>query len=211
MTPVKEGETMTSGQKPNTFQETPRLDKPGAGLPFYEWAIANYIIFPMRFRRITPQLAIEQFESEVSQILTLTENLDSNKLSARRLIPRLRGLEDSSRYWSTAMTLRHIVIVLKGSAGILTALSHNKTDMQERGTADVKPEEELDLETIRDEFKDQAEQFSRLAKKLEIDKYPEAKFRHPWFGKLNARQWLLFVAPHTEIHRKQIEEILKRL
>lgn len=211
MTSVTEGEKMVEGQKPSTDHSTPKLDKPGAGLPFYEWAIANYIIFPMRFQKTTPQKAIAEFESEVAQILALTEKLDSNQLSARRLIPRLRGLEDSSRYWSTAMTLRHLVIVLKGSAGILTALSHNKTDMQERGTADVKPEEELDLETIRNEFKEQAEQFTRLAKRLEIDKYPEAKFRHPWFGKLNARQWLVFAAPHTEIHRKQIEEILKRL
>lgn len=200
---------MTTKESPVMSQ--PTLDKPGAGLPFYEWAIANYIIFPLRFKTISPQQALQEFQTEVGKIVALTESLSEEKLAERRLIPRLLGLEDSSRYWSCAMTLRHLVIVLKGSAGILTALTHNKTDMQERGTADVKPEEELDQGTIRQEFIDQAEQFARMASRLEIDKYPEAKFRHPWFGKLNARQWLLFAAPRTRIHRKQIEEILKRI
>jgi hypothetical protein len=43
-----------------------------------------------------------------------------------------------------------------------------------------------------------------------INAFPQLTYPHPWFGPLNAQQWLAFAAPHENIHRKQIEAIIAR-
>jgi len=89
----------------------PELDKPGAGLPLIELAVAKYIMFPMLRSLASKEKAIDVFAEESEKIIALIAELKSDLLTERRLIPRLKGLEDSSRYWSVAMTIEHLVIV----------------------------------------------------------------------------------------------------
>lgn len=189
----------------------PKLQAPGAGIPKLELLIAKHIIFPLRFKKTSVATAIAEFREESDRILQLARGVSPEQLSERRLIPRLQGLEDSSRYWSIAMAMEHLAIVGGGTRGILVALSRNQTNLPKRGTADVKPSTDLDAQQILMRFEKVVDDFIRTAEKTDFDKYPEARHPHPWFGPLTAKQWLVFAAPHQKIHRRQIEEIVARL
>lgn len=189
----------------------PKLQAPGAGIPALELLIAKHFIFPKRFKTTSDQKAVADFQEESEKILKLARGLTAQQLSERRLIPRLRGLEDSSRYWSVAMAMEHLIIVGNGTRGIILALARNHTDLPKRGTADVKPSTALDALQTVDKFEEFTNTFVRSVEKVDFDKYPEARHPHPWFGPLTARQWLVFTAPHQVIHRQQIEAIIQRL
>ncbi len=194
-----------------TITQEPKLAKPGAGLPFVEWLVAKYIVFPNRFRSTTIEQAIEQFKVEGKKIIELVSGLSDEQLTQRRLIPRLRGLEDSSRFWSAAMTIQHLNIVGEGMLGIIVSLSRGNNVLPSRGIADVKPTVDVDAQEAIANFKELTANFGRLACKIDFEKHSDLKHPHPWFGPLNARQWTLFAAPHQAIHRKQIEAIIARI
>lgn len=189
----------------------PKLDKPGAGIPLFERLIAKYIIFPRRFRTTTPAQGIEQFERETQKIIQLSRSLSEDEMCERRLVPRLPGLEDSSRYWSVAMAIEHLVIVGVGTRNIVSSLSGQKTHLPQTKIENVKPHPDVDAATIIARFETMSSNFARTAREIDFSVNTGAKHVHPWFGPLDARQWLLFAAPHQRIHRKQIEEIIKRL
>lgn len=192
-------------------EREPKLDKPGAGLPLHEWLVAKFILFPRLFRTTTVEQAVEQFEAESNRILSLARSVDKRALTERRLIRRLRGLEDSSRYWSIAMAMQHLVIVGDGTRGVILSLSKGNTNLPRRGTADVKPVPDVDAERVLADFEELTAKFVRTACSVNFEENADAKHPHPWFGPLNARQWLLFAPRHHEIHRRQIEEIIKLL
>ncbi|MBS1953337.1 MAG: DinB family protein [Cyanobacteria bacterium SZAS-4] len=189
---------------------TPKLDKPGAGLPFYEWAVANYILVPIRLKTTSLTKALSEFESETKEIEAAVRELSTTQLSEQRLIPRLTGLEDSSRFWSVAMALEHLVIVNSRAVQLVKALSRGISPPGKGSTADVKPGE-VDASTIVSKFLANSKNYVDVVNKLNLDAHPHVTFEHPWFGKMNAKQWVLFAAPHMGIHRRQINQIIRRL
>jgi hypothetical protein len=188
----------------------PKLAKPGAGLPFFEWAMAKYLLFPRLFTTLTSADAKNMFAEESKKIVALVSPLDAAMLSERRLIPRLPGLEDSSRYWSIAMTLQHLVIVGKGMGKIITDLSGGSTNVPKVGTADVKPDASVNPETILKNFQSMSEHFLTNVDIAKVNNFPKATHPHPWFAELNAHQWLVVAGRHQNIHRKQIKGIIER-
>ena len=133
------------------------------------------------------------------------------KLTERRLIPRLPGLEDSSRYWSVAMTLEHLVIVGNGTRQLILGLSSGAGNFEKRGTADVKPNITVDAASILSAFKEMSERFTNDVRAVNIDAFPNNTHQHTWFGERNANDWLIFSGVHQRIHRQQIERIIARL
>lgn len=79
------------------------------------------------------------------------------------------------------------------------------------GIAQVKPPAEVDAKTIVAEFETMSQAFVEAMPLASLSNFPKAKYPHPWFGGLNASQWLSFAAPHLTIHKKQISEIIHRL
>lgn len=195
---------------PNEIDE-PKLEKPGAGLPFFEWAFAKYILFPRRFKSVTTEAALSQFAVETKAIQALIAPLAEADLSKRRLIPRLPGLEDSSRYWSTAMTLQHLVIVLSGMKDMMVGLTKGIAPKRATSTADVKPSTDVNAATIAADFENVSRVFMETVAGIDLGSSPNTKYPHPWFGPLNAKQWLVIAASHQQLHRKQVSEIAKRL
>jgi len=192
--------------------EEPQLAKPGAGLPFIEWAVANYIMIPRMRKDGTKESAISQFSKESENILNLASGLTPEQRVERKLIKRLQGLEDSSRYWSVAMTMQHLIIVGGGMEHIITDLCKDgKSNRPKAQTAAVKPSPDVDGELIQDEFRKMSERFLSNAHAVNIDAHPKATFDHPWFGAFNAKAWLLLAGQHQRIHRKQIEAIIAQL
>lgn len=189
----------------------PKLAKPGAGLPFFEWAIAKYILLPRLFKNTNKEKALEFFSAEADKIIAISSNLDLEKLSQRRLIPRLAGLEDSSRYWSVAMTLDHLIIVSDSMRKLILGLSAGGRNFKRVGTADVKPDTNVEAATILSAFKEMTEHFVKDMSATNIDAFPDATHPHPWFGEQSASNWLTIAGAHMRIHRQQIEAIVSRL
>lgn len=195
----------------NTKLDAPKLDKPGAGLPFIEWAVAKYIVFPRRFKNSSKEKALADFAEQSDKILKLARGLSSEQLIERRLIARLQGLEDSSRYWSVAMTLDHLTIVGNLMSHAVIELSKGNNALKVVGTAEVKPGAAADAARSLKDFEGMTERFLLEVGKANIDVRSKVTHPHPWFGPLNAYQWLVFAAPHENIHRKQIEAIVALL
>ena len=190
----------------------PKLDKPGAGLPFIELAVAKYIMFPIVRNSTTPAKAIKVFSEETDRINALVASVKPELLTERRLVPRLTGLEDSSRYWSVAMAIDHLVIVGNGITQVILDLSSSgATKRPPRGTADVKPDPNVDAASTLDKFQQMSERFLAETKTIDVNAFPSATFPHPWFGQLNAHGWLTLAGMHQRIHRKQIEKIVSLL
>ena len=189
----------------------PQLDKPGAGLPFFEWFVAQYLLVPILFLTTSKEKAIQKFQSESAEIIRLAESLTPQQFTERRLIKRLRGLEDSSRYWSVAMTIEHLVIVGGSTRKIVKNLAKDITEMPPSSTAAVKPHEDVDAAKVIEDFKAMTDALVQTAKITNFTKFPNAKFKHPWFGPMTATQWLIFSPMHQRLHRQQIEEIVKLL
>src|SRR5687768_11192069 len=102
--------------------DAPRLEPPGAGLPGIELLIAK-AIFTVRRWTGTPAAFTAQFEREQRAIAGLYAGRDEARLARQVLIPRLPGLEDSSRFWSVYMTLEHLRIVNEAITQVIGALA----------------------------------------------------------------------------------------
>lgn len=187
----------------------PRLAPPGAGLPLHEWLVARYFIFPRLFKTTSKEEALSRFADQSEKILSIARKLSPEDMSRRQLVKRLRGMEDSSRYWSVAMVLDHLTIVGTNIEMVVSSLSQGKTIDRKASIKDVKPRSDIDpLETI-EKFEKMSDRFVASLKDIDVDAFPNVKYSHPWFGPLNAHQWLIFAAPHEDIHRRQALAIIQ--
>lgn len=184
----------------------PKLAPPGAGLPLPELIIARLLF---RFRRWNGnrQSFNQKFQEERDAIGALVRSCDPEIAAQRVLIPRLRGLEDSSRNWSVWMTLDHLRIVNHGIARTIESLGKGIATPGKASTAAVKPSLDASAE-ILPKFEKSCDIV--LANVAAIsDLKTRGRFAHPWFGPLDAAGWHALVAGHMAIHRSQIEHILK--
>jgi uncharacterized damage-inducible protein DinB len=153
--------------------------------------------------------ADQTFLREQKNIATLVEQCGPKRACQRVLIPRLRGLEDSSRFWSVAMTLDHLRITNAAFAGIIRNLATNVTPPGVASTAAVKPSNDASLEVLHEYNQSCSQVMAAVAENPKLN--TTLKFAHPWFGAMNAERWHLLAGIHMSIHRKQIQAILERL
>lgn len=194
-----------------SVMDQPKLDKPGAGLPPLEWAVAKFVIVPRYLRKTTAQQALNKAEDQAASILQIARSLSPEKVATQVLIPRLPGLEDSSRYWSVAMVVEHLTIVNRGIGRAVAALSQGVVPEGKASTAAVKPSPDVVASAILNEYEQSIGKLLAELRATDVERFPNAKYAHPWFGPLNAREWLLFIPFHQRVHMKQIDEITKRL
>jgi hypothetical protein len=192
----------------NSQNETPKLAAPGAGLPGIELQIGR-VLFALRAwthdrRRIDAFLRRER-----ALIAELVKGCPAGRLGERVLIPRPRGLEDSSRHWSVLMTLEHLRIVNLACASIIRELSEGRVPAGKASTADVKPSPDVTESVLAAYEASCDEVLAAVAAAKDLD--DPARFPHPWFGPMSARRWHVLAAVHLGLHRRQIESILVRL
>lgn len=184
----------------------PRLAPPGAGIPAIERIVGGRIL---RLRRLfgTTARFSARFEHERRVIASLYAGSDARALSTRVLIPRLRGLEDSSRFWSVWMTLDHLRIVNDSIAGVIDELTSGRVPEGKASTAAVKPGEQVGGEVVA------AHEASCHRLAMLVASKPtlrtRVRYAHPWFGPLDALGWHAMSALHMSIHRAQIQRILR--
>lgn len=180
----------------------PQLAPPGAGLPWFESLMVRW--FGRRMLRSglnweSAQAAIARVSSRLARE---AQEMDDATFARRVLIKRLRGLEDSSRHWSPEMVLEHLVITGEMFAGFIVALSNGRPVEDRRGIADIKPRGELGRAVVA-RFVEVHEAIpARLAKEAGALRDGPTHL-HPWFGKLNAAEWLSLTAVHLGLHEKQ--------
>lgn len=191
-----------------TVSEIPELEPPGAGLPAPILFVARRI-FSAKCRRGSREKFIEEFRAERAKVRRLVDSCPPERRGERVLVPRLRGLEDSSRYYSVWMTLDHLRMTNLGFEHLIHELAEGRKPTRVVSTADVKPDPavtaavDAQYEAACDVLLDY------LARAPELN--TELEHPHPWFGPLNAYRWLALSAMHMGIHRNQTEEIIKRL
>lgn len=190
-----------------------RLGAPGAGVPWYVRLVMRHYIGPCVAAKADWAAETQRFADTNAAILALAEKMDNGQLQKRLLVPRLRGLEDSSRYWSAAMTLEHLMIVGTGMRDIIIRLSQGQVPPGRADTARVKPQGKLPAQTVLANYKSF---ISTLMPQIETAVPPEKRdgaltYAHPWFGGFTLRQWHWLLAQHNAIHLRQLQEIAARL
>ena len=195
----------------NSRQATPepRLQAPGAGIPAAEAFLLRTIGFGLIGPLISWNLARRLFQGEGLRIIQLTEQLSVEQLTQRVLVPRQTAMEDSSRFWSPAMTLAHLIIVGDAIADIMARLGRGERIAEPVRIEDVKPDAAT-LPAVRHDFRAFLARFDAQAGTGIQDRNSRATHAHPWVGPLTAHQWLNLAAVHQRVHRKQIQAILKR-
>ena len=191
---------------PIISSQSPALDAPGAGLPRPELWIAR-ILFTFSRLSYNRDAANHKFLQEQRKIASVIERCEPAFACQQVLIPRLRGLEDSSRYWSVAMTLDHLRITNAAFGKIIRCLATNVAPPGVVSTAAVKPSPNASLEVLREYHQSCSDVLDAVAENLTLN--TGLKFAHPWFGAMNAEGWHLLAGMHMSIHRKQIEAILE--
>ena len=186
----------------------PCLAAPGAGLPAPEFWIARGLF---RLKRLfgSREAFTARFEQERAAIRELLATCPLERRAEQVLIPRLRGLEDSSRFWSVWMTLEHLRITNTIFTGAILMLSRGKVPEREASTAAVKPGADVSAE-VEAAFENSCDAFlSKIAAVADLK--TQAKYAHPWFGPLDAAGWHALAATHMAIHRAQIAKIIDAL
>jgi len=188
-----------------------RLAPPGAGIAFpYRW-VATWLTRPLVANRASWATCRRRAATYIGAFRREVTGLDEVALDRRVLVPRLFGLEDNSRYWSVAMTVRHVSIVSQLITSLIVRLSHGeKVDTPVR-IAEVKPEEATRPAAALAEyfaFSDRA--LDELEARVG-DRGATATHVHPWFGPLSARGWFWLLGTHTWAHLRQVRWIRRGL
>jgi hypothetical protein len=192
----------------STTTAEPKLDQPGAGLPKVEHFVARRLIAVRAF--LSSRSSCEaMFEREKKHLLQLLASVPSEKRAQRVLISRLTGLEDSSRYWSLLMVLDHLRIVNGNLTPVIEGLGKGVASDLVANTANVKPSPEV-TEAVVEEFQATCTALEAVFRGIP-DLKTKVRFAHPWFGPMTAAGWHFMLAFHMQLHRKQMQAILKRL
>ncbi len=186
----------------------PKLQKPGAGLPFLEWFVSKYWVVNRLPFKMTWDEAQIFFEREGQRTIAAFESIPKLLREKKILIDRVVGMEDSSRYWSAAMVLEHLAIVGPMMAEGIVLLSKGIQPEVTVGIADVKPLGILSAEQSLLSFTNLLGDFSRRMAEDVANRDSDVKMTHPWYGPINARQLHWLMAAHHRVHRKQLEAIL---
>lgn len=183
----------------------PRLAPPGAGLPAPELFVARALFALRRLCGSRPGHDA-RFRAERERVGLLVNSLAPEAGARRVLIPRLRGLEDSSRHWSVWMTLEHLRIVHTGLQRIIAQLLADRVPPGAASTAAVKPGAGIGAE-VRPAYESSCDALLATVSKA-ADLRTRQRYAHPWFGPLDAAGWHALAGVHLGIHRRQIERIL---
>lgn len=181
------------------------LAPPGAGIPRLEILIGSMVVFQPMFN---PERCARYFVREGRKILEMTSHLEADQLSRIVRVKRLMGIEDSSREWSVLMTVEHLLSVGIGVLQIVNTLDDGRTPDRVVHIEEVKPTGKHGPELITSfrRFLDRYE-----AEVARVHNTSPLSHPHDWFGALHTAEWLRLNALHQTIHRRQIQQIVRKL
>lgn len=164
------------------------------------------LLFALRRRFRSHGALTEDFNQERRRIAELVASCHTEAARRRVLIPRVRGLEDSSRYWSVWMTLDHLRIVHGAFTRIIAALVQDRDPGGVASTAAVKPGADVGPDVVGAYERSCDDLLATISRSGGLR--TTRRYAHPWFGPLDAAGWHALAGTHLRIHRVQIERIL---
>jgi hypothetical protein len=190
-----------------------QLQAPGAGLPKLETAaLSAFFKFGTLF--MSDRSAIGLFKSESYQLLQFAEiGGESYDAREKALIPRLIGIEDSSRNWSVLMVLEHLCMTNRDMLiGVDSLVKGNIPDFTAK-IQDYKPSRDVGFDVI-ERYRQMCEDYLCSIESLlrsHDNLRSSVRFEHPWFGPLDAHQWHCLAGVHQRVHRRQAQKIITML
>lgn len=188
------------------------LQPPGGGLPSLERQLLELTLKSSSLV-ISDRWALKLFNHETTQLIRFAEGDGSYDQFQQLTIPRVIGIEDSSRNWSVMMILDHLC---QTNRDMLTAIKTLAEGITPRGEIEIsmyKPSPDVDF-SILDQFRELNDEYCLTIERL-LETHGRlqtaARFRHPWFGALNAHQWHCLAMFHQRVHRRQAQKIVAML
>jgi hypothetical protein len=184
----------------------------GTGLPTLERNVLAIALKATAWFK-SDRALLHSFKTETEALAEIFENDESYDVFHPLLIPRVVGIEDSSRHWSIAMILQHLCLVNMELTIAVEALNQG---IVPRGEVDVslyKPDADVGVNVL-DQFRQVNAGYVSVVDQIlsatgQLSRSPA--YRHPWFGLLNAHQWHALVAMHQTVHRRQAQKIVAML
>ena len=189
----------------------PQLEAPGAGFPVWQRLAGKYFYLPLWCLYSSWERTPDVLEEQAGRLLQGAASLGNELVRRRVLIPPLVGLEDSSRYDSYAMVLEHLTIVGHAVARIVVDITHGRRHTVALRTAEVKAEGLAAPSEVAAGYREMLAAFRHAALDPGADRRSPLRHDHPFFGALDAYQWLCFATLHQVVHLKQARAILRRI
>lgn len=181
------------------------LDAPGAGLPGFEKFYLG-LFLRLGSAVYSDKVTLANFQRTSQAIFNVVEDHDIDILSRVLLIPRLQGIEDSSRNWSVLMVLEHLAMVNREITQTIRSLKSGNQTMAKVDIADFKPSDDVGVEAI-DNFRDSNQRYWSFVKSHSPLR-TQLTATHPWFGELDGHTWHVLATAHQKVHLRQIYKIL---
>jgi len=194
------------------YGNSDELQRPGAGLPTVERQLLD-LALKAGGLVMSDNLALKLFRRESNLLCRFAEGDESYDPFQQLVIPRVIGIEDSSRNWSVMMVLEHLCLANRDMLTATKALSEGIVPRGEVDIALYKPSPDIGFEVL-DQYRILCDEYCLTIERLIETRgrlQTAARFRHPWFGPLNAHQWHSLAAFHQWIHRRQAQKIIAML
>jgi hypothetical protein len=186
------------------------LAAPGAGLPRLQAFVLRHVLFPAFCRTTSWDKALGLFLQEGERVVVAAQSLAPEALQTRVLIRAPMGIEDSSRYWSAAMVLEHLIEVGSRIATGVVELTHGQAASVKADIAEVKPQGSKDGDIVA-AYRTFLADYAGMVTHRVGDRTARHTAPHPWFGDLTPQRWVCLGAIHQQIHRRQMERIIAGL
>lgn len=183
------------------------LAPPGAGIPVLNRWLGRFLLKPFVMRRTPWEASEARFQSVHEKFKRELSLIEPQFLTERVLVQPMRGLEDSSRYWSAAMCARHLTIVGKEMEALIVKLTHEENIHRVADTAAVKPELGKNDPSSIQEYVDFGDTLIQRIQATVGNTNARATFAHPWFGPMTAKEWMTLFSMHTRVHLEQLRAI----
>ena len=188
----------------------PKLAAPGAGLPLLQATFLRYLFFPAFCMTVSWDKALKMFSHEGEKLTTAAKTLSPEQLQIPVLIRAPMGIEDSSRNWSAAMVLEHLIEVGSRIAIGVVELTQDQPVSVKADIVEVKPRG-MNNEGIISRYESFLKDYQEKVVNQAGNHNSKNTIPHPWFGELNPHQWVCLAAIHQQIHRRQMTKIITGL
>jgi len=190
--------------------DQPQLEKPGAGLPFLEALMVRWYVGPFQSRKNDAQKNLRLFSMAGARLLKEAASVPETKRDQKVLVPRMKGVEDSSRFWCANEVLEHLMITGEGMRAVIKSLAENKPIDYVVRIENFKPKDKYKGGDARPDFKKFLDETVAQLEQLKIEDGGMTHL-HPWLGRFNALQWTWLLAGHNGLHLQQLQAIKKGL
>lgn len=188
------------------------LQPPGNGLPAAERVFLS-VGLKTASAFLSDRRALRIFQRESTELHRIAFDDESYDVFQTYLIPRVIGIEDSSRNWSVAMVLDHLCLVNREIKIAVESLARGIVPRGEIDIAMYKPDPDVG-DPVFDRFQQSVTEYVETLERL-LTASPRLRghptFPHPWFGELGAHQWHVLACLHQRIHRRQAQKIVAML